>query len=380
MKLPTSMSVLSVLLLAIAPHPALHAQTPLGGRVDSLVRRAQAPSGIPGLAIVVADREGIVFVRGYGYRRSGSDSSVDAETEFAIASLTKAFTASAVAQLVVEGRLSWDDPVRSHLPWFQTSDPWVTERATVGDLAAMRVGWPSGDSLAFAVRSQEELQASLPGIPVGAFRATHGQAGNLSYAILGQVLAQVAGTSWEDAVTARLLTPLGMSSTFTTRRAALSRGNVAESHVQDDSGTRPSQTTMVSAVLLPAAALYSTASDLARWIQFQLGGSRSGLDSPTADSARAICQSPHVLLGSSYQSIFRAPSSPVAYGYGWVVYNYRGTKVLEHAGAWAGYTSYLVLLPERGLGFAILTNLRLNAALDHIRSLRTELANILVAQ
>jgi len=380
MQLPMSVSTLCIVLLATANQQVLHAQDALGARVDSLVRSARAASGIPGLSVVVANRERILLVRGYGYRRMGSDSGVDASTEYGIASLTKAFTATALAILVAEGRVSWDDPIRSHLPWFQTNDPWVTGRATVGDLAAMRVGWPSGDSLVSEVRSLEALQASLPRIPVGAFRATHGQAGNLSYAILGQVLAHAAGASWEDAVAGRLLNPLGMSSTFTARSAALSRGNVADSHMPSAAGIHTTQTRAVPPVLLPAAGLYSSASDLGRWIRFHLGETPSGLDSAIADSARAMVQSPQVLLGSFYQAIFRAPSSPVAYGYGWVVYNYRGTKVLEHAGAWAGYTSFLVILPELGVGFAILTNLRVDAVLDHIRTLRSEMINTFVAR
>ena len=117
--------------------------------------------------------------------------------------------------------------------------------------------------------------------------------------------------------------------------------------------------------------------DIGRWIQFQLGGAPIGMPG-IVDSALATTHTPQVVLGTMYQAVFRAPSLPVTYGYGWVIYNYRGRVILEHAGAWAGYTSFIVLIPDEGLGFAILANLRLKEALDDIRQMRVAMVEALV--
>ena len=104
---------------------------------------------VPGLAVVIVKDGKVVLSKGYGQRRVDAPDKVDSETLFAIASNSKAFTAAALAILVEEGKLSWDDRVSQHRPWFELGDPLASSDIRVRDLLCHRsgLGTFSGDLL-----------------------------------------------------------------------------------------------------------------------------------------------------------------------------------------------------------------------------------------
>src|SRR5687768_3998674 len=103
----------------------------------------------PGMAVAVVKNDKLVFARGYGSRELGKDAPVNENTVFAIASNSKAFTTAALAILVDDKKLAWDDKVSKYLPDFKMYDPWVTSELTIRDLVTHRVGLDtfSGDLL-----------------------------------------------------------------------------------------------------------------------------------------------------------------------------------------------------------------------------------------
>jgi len=156
--------------------PVYPQSDPLEG-LDAYILKSMAEWQVPGVAIAIVKDDSVVLLKGYGAREVGKDMAVDPRTVFAIGSNTKAFTAAAVAMLVDEGKVSWDDPVIEHLPWFQLPDPWVTQQVTIRDLLAHRVagdighptgrlsGWPSPDFL-----TREEVLRRLRFLELGSRR------------------------------------------------------------------------------------------------------------------------------------------------------------------------------------------------------------------
>src|SRR5258706_11215626 len=123
----------------IASTPAAPQPAPLAG-FDTYVAKARADWRVPGLAIAVVKDGRMVFAKGYGVRELGKSDPVDEHTIFAIGSTTKAMTAALLGMLVDENKLSWDDPVSKHLPWFQLKDPYASRDLTVRDLLTHRAG------------------------------------------------------------------------------------------------------------------------------------------------------------------------------------------------------------------------------------------------
>jgi CubicO group peptidase (beta-lactamase class C family) len=123
------------LLGACASQPGL-----TSNEIDRLAASAMLEFQVPGVVIGVVKDGQVVHAAGYGVRELGQPGSVDTQTLFRVASLTKGMTTAALAILVDEGKLDWDDKVVDHIPDFQMYDPWVSKEFTVTDLLTHRSG------------------------------------------------------------------------------------------------------------------------------------------------------------------------------------------------------------------------------------------------
>lgn len=307
---------------------------------------------IPGLAVAVVHEDEVVLAQGFGHLRMDGQRSVDADTQFGIASLSKAMTATALAMLVDEGELDWDDRVVDHLPGFALSDPWVTNQVTVRDLLSHRVGVGRlfGNRLTFMpAASRDEAIAVLRHHEFEQpFRSGYVYS-NAMYTVAGAVLEAVSGESWEDFIEHRLFEPLGMSRS-NTRIQSL-----------DDNAAWPHQEINDELVEIarrdwtwgsPAAAVNSSVNDLTRWMRFNLAASgefegQRLLDEKTLQAVH----SPVTLTGFD-----RDEHSINAYALGWGLGRYQQFHVLRHGGATDGINSLVWLLPELDLGIVVSAN------------------------
>jgi CubicO group peptidase (beta-lactamase class C family) len=380
-------------IVLLLPAPTDAQRDPLQG-LDAYIQKSMAEWQVPGLAIAVVKDDRVVFLKGYGVREIGKAALVNEQTIFPLASVTKPFTAAAVALLVDEGKVSWDDPVIKHLPWLRLRDPWVTREATVRVLVAHRLGDERGpnayifETHACGVRVDEivrRLHYLDPGPRRFRDRSTYG---DVNYLLAGEVVAAVSGMSWAEFVKSRLLRPLGMTSAATSPlelwdakdlrpcptsnfpshpvgiEDARSR-NIAMEHVAGDHG--PRATPWFFWNMGPAAAVSANIVDVAKWVRFQLGkGTLEGkrlLSTATLEETHR----PQILwTGPPSRTLFPVGSQSGhfwANGLGWFLTDYRGRKLVMH---W-GYTSaFIALLPEENVGVAVLTNL------DHIRNSLSE--------
>src|SRR5678815_5238644 len=199
------------LLLALVAMP-LRADPPAG--FVEHVEALRQDSGAPGIAIAIVEHGQTTLSHGWGVRRQGETAKVDEHTIFPTGSTGKAFTVAAIATLVDQGKLKWDDKVIDHIPWFQMYDPWVTREMTIRDLLVHRsgLGLGAGDLL-FVPRTnipRAEAVRRLRFIkPATSFRSSYAY-DNVLYMVAGQLIEAVTGETWEDYVRKHVFAPAQM--------------------------------------------------------------------------------------------------------------------------------------------------------------------------
>lgn len=331
---------------------------PLAG-LDAYVEQAMRDWSVPGLAVAVVKDDRVIYAKGFGVRQIGRPDRVDENTIFAVASNSKALTATALGMLVSERMLDWDDPATRYLPYLQLHDPWATRELSIRDLLTHRTGYATwqGDLLWYGSdRSTEEVLKGIRHLePVSSFRSRYGY-NNLMYIAAGEVIPAVTGKSWAEFVQERLLTPLGMTRTSTTVRALSGMDNVAQPHTRMETRT----------VAIPyraldnaaaAGAVNSSVRDWAQWLRLQLrSGAYEGLqvvDSATIRETRT----PQIVwpVGGTTRRLFPTTHF-VGYGLGWFLRDYHGRLLVSHGGGMDGMLSETAIVPEEGVGVAVFTN------------------------
>src|SRR5271169_1040965 len=202
--------------------------------LDEYATRSMKTFEVPGMAVAVVKDGKVVVSKGYGVRKLGEATPVDENTLFGIGSNTKAFTAAALATLVDEGKISWDDPVYERLKGFEMYDPYVSKEMRIRDLLCHRsgLGLGEGDLMFWPHTSftRDEVVYRLRFLkPVTSFRTTYAY-NNLMFLTAGQVVAEVSGKSWDDYVRERIFLPLGMTGTNSSNTAYKEGENWAWPH------------------------------------------------------------------------------------------------------------------------------------------------------
>jgi len=310
-----------------------------------------------GMAIAIVKDDKVVFSKGYGVRELGKPEAPDANTVFAIASNSKAFTTASLAILVDEKKLNWDDKVAKYLPNFRMYDTWVTSELTIRDLVTHRVGLDtfSGDLLWYETTySADEMLKRVQYLPrFSSFRTRYGYQ-NLMFVAAGQVIEKVSGKPWCAFVTERLLTPLGMSRTTCSIKDL--PDNAAFPHSESGGKMRRLLRGNVDGAAA-AAGLNASVIDLSKWVRTQLGkGKFEGKEIFSEGQAWQMHQ-PFFIQQISETAWKGNPTrhfSGVASG--WFVYDYHGRKIINHGGGLDGMLSQTVLIPEENAGFVVLTN------------------------
>ena len=336
------------------------AQRPDAAALDRYIAEARATWEVPGLAVAIVKDGETVLARGYGVRELGAGGAVDEHTLFAIASNTKAFTVAALAMLVAEGKLSWDDRVQQHLPWFQLYDPYVSAEMRIRDLLSHRsgLGTYSGDLLWYGTPySPEEVVRRTRFVPqAGPFRASYGYS-NLMFIAAGEVVRVASGRSWEEFVRTRILEPLAMRRTVLSTDSLGQRENVATPHKTWGGASTPipwQQWNTMGA----AGAIISSVAEMSEWLKLQLrGGITAAGDTLFAPAQQWTMWTMHTPQSVSPGSRELYPSTNFrGYGLGWALNDYLGRRVVSHGGGYDGMYSRVVLVPEAQLGIVVLTN------------------------
>ena len=345
--------------------------------LDNYVNKALADWKIPGVAVCIVKNGKVVVMKGYGVKELGTNDNVDENTLFMIGSNSKAFTATAIALLDAEKKLSLDDKVQKWLPDFRLYDPWVAKEANIRDLLCHRLGFETfqGDFMYFdSDLTTAEVREKMGKLkPMYSFRSKWGYT-NSAFMIAGEIIPKVTGQSWADFVTERIFKPLGMNNSLALSKDIKTAGNKCSAHTVADGVLKKIPYGNIDN-LAPAGSISSSVKDMSKWVIMQLNNGK--LDARPDDpvgrgkeiipaSAIAQTRTPHSILGNGGHMFNKAHFA--LYGLGWLLQEYAGRKVVEHTGGVNGFVTSVCLVPEEKLGIIVFTNTDANGFFEALRN------------
>jgi CubicO group peptidase (beta-lactamase class C family) len=322
--------------------------------IEKLAQKQIQENALPGLAIAVVFQDKTVYAKGFGVRDTITKVPVDADTVFQLASVSKSIGSTLVAELVGEGKITWDSKLSALDPAFEMFDPWVTREITIRDMYAHRSGLPAhaGDLLEDLGSMRAEILYRLRyQHPDSSFRSHYAYT-NFGITEGSIAAARAYGLEWEAAANEKLFKPLGMTSASSRYADFFAQSNKALGHVLVD-GKWVQKFKRDPDAQSPAGGVSSSVNDVAKWIRLQLANGK--FDGKQIVDEKALAETHHPQMLTGFSPFTGLPSF---YGLGWnVSYDDQGRLRLNHSGAFAlGAATYVNLVPAEQLGIVVLTN------------------------
>jgi CubicO group peptidase (beta-lactamase class C family) len=312
--------------------------------IENYVQQQASASHIPGVAVGIVQDGRPTLVKGFG--DAGPDTSFD------LASLSKSFTAVAIMQLVGQGKVSLDAPVRRYIPWFKIGDGGESDSMTVLQLLDQTSGiskeagltelnFTSTTTYGQAIRGFERY-------PLTARPGRLFQYSNANYTIAGYIVQEASGQSYESYVQQHIFAPLGMTHTYAmtnpVRGPGYTKGNVTWF------GLKVPVTDQIAAPLAPAGGIVSSASDMLHYLMAQMNG--GVYDGTRIVTAKAV-QEMHAALAPMGPGVLPNTTS---YGLGWGVGTINGTPLIGHEGQAHDFDTAMAVLPKKKTAVIVLMN------------------------
>jgi CubicO group peptidase (beta-lactamase class C family) len=317
--------------------------------LEHLVAEVMEEWKVPGLAVAVVQNGDVAFVRPYGLRDVEAGSKVTTDTQFQLMSVSKSFAATGLALLVDERRMDWKKPVREYIPEFRLHDAVASDRVTVRDLLCHHSGLPRHDWIWLPgdLLPAQMLAAMRYLEPSDDIRNTF-QYSNLGYLVASMVAERVSGQSWAE-FTRALTDKLHMDVTFTVEELAVADDAAVPYAMEGDTRLR-SKLWPIS--VTAAGGMSTSIASFANWLRFHL--SKGEFEGQRLLSPGLIqeLQQPRVHVGAPEFAEY----SDVHYGLGFRSHRYRGERVVWHGGGFTGTNTLMMMLPDRGVGVAVVAN------------------------
>ena len=323
--------------------------------IDKIVEDALKAWQVPGASIAIVQGDKVVHLKGYGVKEQGTTNPVTPDTLFAIGSTSKAFTTTAMAMLVDEGKMKWDDPVRKHVEFFRLSDPLASEQVTLRDIITHRTGLARHDLLWYrSPWSREEIIRRIGSVKLTRPFRSVWQYQNIMYATAGYAVGAASKSSWEEFVQKRIFDPLGMTGANFSATVAEKAPDHASPHIKGSDG----RVTVIPWFNLdnagPAGSINAGARDMSKWVRFQLGNGTFEGKRLVSASNMAEMHTPQMVVPVDEAAY--PYTNMMSYGMAWFIHDYHGQLMIAHTGGIDGFRARVVLLPKQKIGIVILTN------------------------
>jgi CubicO group peptidase (beta-lactamase class C family) len=305
--------------------------------------------GIPGVALVIIKDDKIIYAKGLGYKDFEKKVPVTPDTQFAIGSATKAFTALSMLMSIDEGKVSLEDSPKKYLPYFKMQDPDTDKNITIRDLMDHSSGLNRTDlaMITGKLNRAELIETVGQAKPMAKLHEKFFYQ-NIMFTAAGEIVATVQKTPWEKFVPERIFKPLGMTNTTMSMKEMekVKDFSYGYDYNFDTKATRRLPFRDIDEVA-PAGSINSSANDMAKWVRFVLNGGTAGGKRLVSETGYQEWLKPQMKI---------LPNGKFNYGLGWFLQEWNGMKVVQHGGNIDGFNSLVAMIPEKKLGFVMLTN------------------------
>ena len=332
---------------------------------NQYIQNAMQSWSCPGVALAIVKGDDVIHRGVFGWRDVENQLHMTEDTRFAMASVTKSFTAMSIAQLVDDGKLEWDKPVREYLPEFILDDPYVTQHVTVRDMLCHRTGLPRHDLSAWRLDiSRAEFVKRMKYFKFSATFREKFQYNNLMYYVSAYLVEKLSNQKWEDFIQQRIFSPLKMTaSNF--KPEPPEAGQFTAKGYRIDRDTDGSAKGLINmpfglhTELSPgsAGALFSTLADLTQWLKVHVNDGHVGdVQIVSPENLKQMHLPQMVIPGGGFIEALMG-NTIFTYGMGWFIEPYRGYTLIHHGGNVEGHSLITAFLPQKKIGIVVLTNI-----------------------
>lgn len=359
MKKPAALVIVANLFIAFSVFAQTKPTVPsfIFDSLETYIRQGMKDWDVPGLAITIVKDGQVVVMSGFGVKDIRTKEPVDENTLFMIASNTKLFTGTALAQLEHNKKLSLDDKVGKYIKGYALYDKNSTELVTIRDLLSHRIGTKTfqGDFTFWNGNlSRQQIMYKMRLLkPSGLFRQDYGYC-NSCFVTAGEVIPVVSRKPWEVYIYDSLLMPLGMNNTHTLSQGIDQRRNAAKPYNNLYTGKITEIPYDNIDNLGPAGSMVSNIKDLSRWLIMQLDSGRLEGRRILPWAVLQKTRDMNISTGSRKSAVY--PTHFRGYGLGVSMADYNGKQVYYHTGGAFGFVTNTCFVPEEKLGISILTN------------------------
>lgn len=335
--------------------------------LDNYVNKALTDWEMPGVAVCIVKNGKVVLMKGYGVKELNGTDKVDENTLFMIGSNSKAFTATALAMLDAEKKISLDDKVTKWIPQFKLDNKAAGEQAIIRDLLCHRIGfrtfqgdftyWTSNLTRTEVIEKMSHIKAAYP------FRTKWGYT-NAAFLTAGEIIPKATGLQWENYITENIFKPLGMNNTLALSKDFPNAANKCSAHTMANGKLIKIPFCSIDN-LSAAGSIGSSVNDMSHWVMAELNNGKYAGKQVIPAAAIAQTWLPHSILGNGGKQFNTGHFS--LYGLGWFLEEYCGKKIVSHTGGVNGFVTSVTLIPEEKLGIIVFTNTDQNSFYEALK-------------
>jgi beta-lactamase class C len=322
---------------------------------DYRIRSLAMEANTPGSAVAIVHDSSIVFLKPYGIKKAGSSDSVDINTVFRIASVSKCFAAFLTGTLVEDSIFSWDNHVSDYVPEFSLKSPDETKRLCIRNILSHTTGLPyhAYTNMVEEGISLDSMLSWLKNVNLVSRVGDEYSYQNVAYSLIAPVIQAATGQTFENTMRERVFGPLNMKTASIDYASIMQNPNVASPHMRRSRQWRPAKITDTYYNVAPAGGINASISDMAQWMIALLGNredviSRNTLSQLYTPVVRARSKN------RNYGRMHRLNDS--FYGLGWRILYYPNDTLIYHGGYVNGFRSEVALNPKDKIAVCILAN------------------------